>query len=138
VGVGVSRPPQDSYRELGRSGSWTSRGPRNRLAYRESVIQFARAHLNEGVVDRDDTHTFSSEAWHRCARFGIQGLPVPEEYGGQGADPLTIVLALEALGYACKDNGLLFSLGAQMWSCEDPLIRFGSEDTEAAVPARSE
>jgi alkylation response protein AidB-like acyl-CoA dehydrogenase len=103
--------------------SWTE----EQAAYRESVIQFARAQLNEGVVDRDDTHTFSSEAWHRCARFGIQGLPVPEEYGGQGADPLTIVLALESLGYACRDNGLLFSLGAQMWSCEIPIIRFGNE-----------
>ena len=44
--------------------------------------------------------------------FGIQGLPVPTEYGGLGMDPLTTVAALERLGYACKDNGLLFSINA--------------------------
>ncbi|OLD47353.1 MAG: acyl-CoA dehydrogenase, partial [Armatimonadetes bacterium 13_1_40CM_3_65_7] len=28
----------------------------------------------------------------------------------------------------CRDNGLLFSLNAQMWSCELPLLKFGRED----------
>jgi alkylation response protein AidB-like acyl-CoA dehydrogenase len=95
--------------------------------YREEVIGFARRDLDDEVVRRDQESEFSREAWKRCAAFGIQGLPVPEEYGGSGADPLTIVLALEALGYACRDNGLLFSLNAQMWSCEVPLVRFGTD-----------
>ena len=34
---------------------------------------------------------------------------------------------MEALGYACKDNGLLFSINAQMWSFEVPILEFGSE-----------
>jgi alkylation response protein AidB-like acyl-CoA dehydrogenase len=38
-----------------------------------------------------------------------------------------IAIALEALGSVCEDNGLLFSLNAQMWSAEIPLIRFGTE-----------
>lgn len=96
--------------------------------FRESVIGFARDHLAHDVISLDVEHGFSAEAWKRCAQFGIQGLPVPEEYGGQGADPLTIILAMEALGYACRDNGLLFSLNAQMWSCEVPLVRFGTDE----------
>jgi alkylation response protein AidB-like acyl-CoA dehydrogenase len=35
---------------------------------------------------------------------------------------------MEALGYGCPDNGLLFSLNAQMWACTYPLVRFGSEE----------
>lgn len=96
--------------------------------YRDELIRFAEAALNDDVVGRDQEGSFSREAWERCATFGVQGLPVPEEYGGTGADPLTIVVAMEALGYGCRDNGLLFSLNAQMWSCEVPLVRFGTEE----------
>jgi alkylation response protein AidB-like acyl-CoA dehydrogenase len=35
---------------------------------------------------------------------------------------------MEALGYACRDNGLVFSLNAQMWAFELPLLHFGSEE----------
>ena len=41
---------------------------------------------------------------------------------------LTTVIALEALGYACTDNGLIFSLNAQMWACETPILHFGTEE----------
>ena len=102
---------------------WTEEQER----YRESVLRFAERELQSDVGERDEQCEFSRESWRRCAAFGIQGLPVPEAYGGQGADPLTMVVALEALGYACPDAGLLFSLGAQMWSCEIPILRFGTE-----------
>ena len=96
--------------------------------YCETVIAFARRDLNDAVMRRDAEHEFSREAWVRCGRFGIQGLPVPEEYGGSGADAVTIALAIEALGYGCTDNGLLFSLSAHIWSCVMPILRFGTED----------
>jgi alkylation response protein AidB-like acyl-CoA dehydrogenase len=103
--------------------SWTE----EQRQFRDEVVRFARAELNEDLIERDRKGEFSPEGWKRCAAFGIQGLPVPEEYGGGGADPLTIVLAMEALGYGCRDNGLIFSLNAQMWSCEMPLVKFGTE-----------
>jgi hypothetical protein len=95
--------------------------------FQQTVIRFATQELNAEVTPRDERREFSREAWDRCARFGIQGLPVPEAYGGAAADALQIILALEGLGYGCRDNGLLFSLNAQMWSCELPLVRTGSE-----------
>ena len=42
-------------------------------------------------------------------------------------DILTSVIVMEGLGYGCKDSGLVFGLGAQMWDVEMPLISFGSE-----------
>jgi alkylation response protein AidB-like acyl-CoA dehydrogenase len=96
-------------------------------ALRDGIIAFA-SDLNDDVVARDREHEFSREGWKRCADFGIQGLPVPEAYGGGGVDQVTIAAAMEALGYACRDAGLVFSLNAQMWSCEVPLVRFGSEE----------
>ncbi|MGH2740445.1 MAG: acyl-CoA dehydrogenase family protein [Actinomycetota bacterium] len=96
--------------------------------FREEVLRFAEAELNDDLIRRDADGTFSREAWKKCAALGIQGMPVPQEYGGLAADPLTIMIAMEALGYGCRDNGLLFSLNAQMWSCEVPLVKFGTEE----------
>lgn len=98
------------------------------LAYKESVIKFAQAELREDLSTLDKNGEFNWNAFRKCGEFGIQGLSIPQEYGGSGADPLTVVLAMEALGYACKDNGLLFSINAQMWSVQAPLLEFGTED----------
>ena len=93
-----------------------------------SIADFARAELNEDVLARDRSGTFSRDAWHKCAEIGLLGLPVASDYGGQGADFLTTILALETLGHACTDNGLIFSLNAQMWACQTPIEHFGSEE----------
>jgi alkylation response protein AidB-like acyl-CoA dehydrogenase len=95
-------------------------------AYRDAVVAFARRDLADGAT-RDADGMFSRDAWRGCARLGILGLPVPTEFGGQGADATTTVLALEALGYGCRDSGLIFSLNAQMWACETPLVQFGTD-----------
>lgn len=70
---------------------------------------------------------FPHEAWRACAEFGIQGLPFSRALGGRGHDPMTTVIALEALGSAVRDNGLLFALSAQMASVQMPIARFGSD-----------
>jgi alkylation response protein AidB-like acyl-CoA dehydrogenase len=92
----------------------------------EAATTFARKELNQDLAKRDDAGEFPRDAWRACAKFGIQGLPVPAELGGAGSDVLTTTLVMEALGYGCHDNGLLFSLNAQMWSVELPLVIFGT------------
>jgi alkylation response protein AidB-like acyl-CoA dehydrogenase len=103
---------------------WTD----EQVALRESVIGFAGRELAADVIAGDHGHTFPHESWKRCAAQGIQGLPIPEEYGGSGADTLSVIVALEALGYGCADNGLIFSLNAHMWACQHPILRFGTEE----------
>jgi len=99
----------------------------DQLAYRDSVIRFAQSELKDDLITRDRNGEFNKAAFKKCAEFGIQGLPIPVEYGGSAADPLTVVIAMEALGYGCHDNGLLFSINAQMWSFQIPLLEFGTE-----------
>ncbi len=98
------------------------------LAFRKSVIQFAQKELNYDVIEADRAEEFSWAGWKKCADFGIHGLPVPEEYGGSGADILTTVAGMEGLGYGCRDNGLIFSINAHMWTSEIPLMMFGTEE----------
>jgi alkylation response protein AidB-like acyl-CoA dehydrogenase len=98
----------------------------------EAATAFARRELNQDLAKREDAGEFPRDAWRACAAFGIQGLPVPAELGGAGADILTTALVMEALGYGCRDNGLLFSLNAQLWSVELPLVTFGTPAQQQA------
>ena len=41
------------------------------------------------------------------------------------------MLGLEALGYGYRDNGLVFSINAHMWTSEIPIWTFGSTEQKA-------
>jgi hypothetical protein len=94
---------------------------------RDTIAEFARAELNDGLIEREARGEFNRDGWRRCAEMGVHGLPVPEAYGGMGLDALTTMGVLESLGYGCKDNGLVFSINAHMWTLEMPLLGFGTE-----------
>lgn len=95
---------------------------------RDNIVRFARDVLNPGAAERDRNQEFSQDLWRKCGAIGIQGLPVPSQYGGSAVDPLTCAIALEALGYGCRDGGLVFSLCAHLLSCVVPLWQHGNED----------
>ncbi|MBA4367692.1 MAG: acyl-CoA dehydrogenase [Desulfobacterium sp.] len=101
---------------------------KEQLDLKASVINFARKELSLDVIEKDKTGAFPREEWKKCADFGIQGFPFPEEYGGINADILTFILVMEGLGYACKDSGLIFGINAQLWSVQMPIFRFGTVD----------
>jgi Acyl-CoA dehydrogenase, N-terminal domain len=67
----------------------------------EAAAAFARRELNQDLLKCEDAGEFPPEAWRGCAKFGVQGLPVPAELGGAGADVLMTALVMEALGYGC-------------------------------------
>ena len=92
--------------------------------FQDTVVEFAQREL--GAPGAPFEPAFR-DRWRRCADLGLQGLPVPVDYGGQGADALTTVLALEALGYGSTDNGFIFALNAHMWAAQMPILRFGTE-----------
>jgi alkylation response protein AidB-like acyl-CoA dehydrogenase len=97
-------------------------------AFHDSVRAFAREHVEPGVLERDRAGAWDDEIWKRCAEFGLAGLPVPEEYGGSGADVLTTGLALEALAYGGRDAGLNLSLGAHLTIGCMPIALHGTDE----------
>jgi alkylation response protein AidB-like acyl-CoA dehydrogenase len=105
--------------------SWSE----DQLQFQRAVTEFAKKELSAGILDRDRQAEFPRENWVKCARFGIHGMPFPEQYGGGGSDILTTMLTMEGLGYGCGDNGLIFAINAQMWSVQMPILKFGTEDT---------
>ena len=48
--------------------------------WHDAAIAFAKQELGDDVAARDDRREFWREGWDRCSKFGICGLPVPEEF----------------------------------------------------------
>ena len=100
--------------------------------YRRRVIDFASSQLDESIIDDDLECRFPEQNWKRCAEFGIHSLSLPSEYTGRSdRDFLTAVIAMEALGYGCLDNGLAFALSAHIWTVQHPIYQYGTDDQRA-------
>ena len=97
-------------------------------AFRHSVAEFAKQELQGNVREREENGTFFWDGWHKCAEFGIQGMPIPDEYGGLELDITTCLVAMQTLGRTCRDSGFLFALNSHMWTCEIPLLDFGTKE----------
>lgn len=99
----------------------------DQITFKKSAIEFAEKALNKGARERERNREFNQDGWDKCAEFGVQGLSMPEEYGGLGMDIMTCVATMEGLGYGCRDSGLLFAINSHIWTCESPILKFGSE-----------
>jgi alkylation response protein AidB-like acyl-CoA dehydrogenase len=97
-------------------------------AFAASVRAFAKEHVEPGILERDRAGTWDTDVWKQVAGFGLAGLPVPEEYGGSGADVFTTGLALEALAYGGRDAGLNLSLGAHLTIGCMPIALHGTDE----------
>ncbi len=103
--------------------SWSD----EQLKKKQEVINFAKTELSTDFIERDKKGQFSKSDWKKCADFGIIGLPMPKEFGGSEADIMETMLVMEALGYAYRDNALIFGMNAQMWSVQMPILSLGNQ-----------
>jgi alkylation response protein AidB-like acyl-CoA dehydrogenase len=99
---------------------------------RKAVIDFSRRELNPGILDRDKAGVFPRDLWEKCAKQRIFALPFPVNLGGDGFDFVTTVSVFHALGYACKDSGLILSLLTQV-ICGITIHLFGNQEQAARL-----
>lgn len=89
------------------------------------VRRFAEERL--GAAAGEAGMGFDRERWNEAGEFGLTGLPVPAQWGGNGLGALDTILAIEALGRGCQDMGLVFSLCAHLFAGTVPVWRHGSD-----------
>jgi len=97
---------------------------------RGRVVAFAREQLNPMLRKEAG---LSKPIWQACGAFGLLGLSVPREHGGLGLDALSTAVALEGLGYACDDLGLVFSAAAQLLSVSMAVAEHGTPEQKEKV-----
>jgi alkylation response protein AidB-like acyl-CoA dehydrogenase len=103
--------------------SWTD----EQEARYTASVSFAQEQLNDDLKQRDADGTFGMDLWRKCSKFGVLGWCMPKEYGGAGLDVVTTIRMLEGIGYGCRENALTLGLNGQIWSVQEPLLEFGSE-----------
>jgi alkylation response protein AidB-like acyl-CoA dehydrogenase len=96
--------------------------------FRDQVYRFAREELAPLVEEADLKGEFSREIWAKMGKMGLLGLPLPEEYGGGGADLVTCCLAGEAVGHAGVDGGHTLAWGAHTYLGAANILTHGTED----------
>lgn len=97
----------------------------DQLAIQESTFAFAKS-LSDNLPENDRQSTFDKVAWKSIADHGFLKGFVPTEHGGLGWDTITRVVALEAFGKGCPDNGLALALGSLVWTILPSILSVGS------------
>ncbi len=67
--------------------------------FREAVREFLAKELAPRWDKIDEEHRIPTELIHKMGEQGFFAIPVPEEYGGQGGDFISAVIAVEEIGY---------------------------------------
>src|SRR5438477_900623 len=93
-------------------------------AIRDTCRDFAREVVAPAAEDLDRHHKFGYDIVRQMGELGLFGLPCAEEFGGAGADFLSLCLAIEEISRA--DAGVGITLEAAVCLGAAPICDFGS------------
>ena len=96
------------------------------LALVEGVREFVQQVIAPVSARHDREKSFPYEIISQMGEMGLFGLPIPEEYGGQGGDYFTLCLALDEI--AKVDQSVAITLEAGVSLGMMPLLKFGTEE----------
>jgi alkylation response protein AidB-like acyl-CoA dehydrogenase len=97
---------------------------------RDTVRDLARKEFLPRAAALDLKGEFPWENFRRLAELGLTGIPIPEEYGGAGADTLSMAVALEEIAKACGSTCLTLAAHTSLGTM--PIYLFGSDDLKRA------
>lgn len=91
----------------------------------ESVGRLAREEIAPRAAALDKSKTFPWENVHAINRLGLNGLFVPEEYGGAGMRYAVYIECARLVAAACASTGIVWST---VFHAIKPVIDFGDDD----------
>jgi alkylation response protein AidB-like acyl-CoA dehydrogenase len=94
-------------------------------ALRDAVRDFARREIAPIAAAIDEEARFPSDTIAKMADLGFLGIPIPEAYGGVGADLLSYILAIEEISRHCGATALTLAAHTSLASL--PILHFGTE-----------
>jgi len=93
---------------------------------RRTVREFAEQKVAPVAAELDKEHRFPYDLVADLADLGLMGMPIPEEYGGAGADTLSYAIAVEELTRI--DSSVAITLAAHTSLGTMPILLFGTEE----------
>ncbi|MBS3808690.1 MAG: acyl-CoA dehydrogenase [Desulfobacterales bacterium] len=98
---------------------------KEQIMIRKTAREFARKDLAPLAAERDQNHDYPAESLKKMGELGLLGMLVPEEYGGEGLDTVSYVLAMTEVAYACASTAVIMSVHNSI--CCGSLLRFGTQ-----------
>src|SRR3981081_4510936 len=95
-------------------------------AVRELCRDFAKEVVAPAAEELDRNHKFGYDIVRRMGELGLFGLPFSPEYGGAGADFLSLCIAIEEISRA--DAGVGITLEAAVCLGASPIHDFGTRE----------
>ena len=77
--------------------------------FQQSIREFAKNVVEPRAMEIDETGEFPWDMVKKLNENEILGLPFEEQYGGQGADLLTLCIGVEELSKVCANTALILS-----------------------------
>lgn len=96
------------------------------LMIQAMVREFSRKVVAPEAAERDQNKEFPAHILKKMGELGFMGMMIPPEYGGEGADTISYVLALSEIAYSCASTAVVMSVHNSI-VCES-IYHFGSED----------
>jgi short/branched chain acyl-CoA dehydrogenase len=93
---------------------------------RRTVRDFAERRIAPVAEELDREERFPYDIVAELAELGLMGMPIPEEYGGAGADTLSYAIAIEELTRV--DSSVAITVAAHTSLGTMPIYLFGSEE----------
>jgi len=93
---------------------------------RDTVRDFAEREIRPVAKDLDEKAEFSPALTKKMGELGLFGMYLPEQYGGQGLDTLSYIIAVEEL--ARVDGSQAATLAAHNSLGIGPLYYYGTEE----------
>jgi alkylation response protein AidB-like acyl-CoA dehydrogenase len=88
--------------------------------------QFADKEIAPNAAKYDELAQFPADNIKKMGAQGFMGIPIPEEYGGAGADFLTYILCVEEISRACASTGVILSVHTSVGTF--PVLYYGTEE----------
>jgi short-chain 2-methylacyl-CoA dehydrogenase len=93
---------------------------------RSTVREFAETRVAPVAEELDRESRFPYELVAEMAELGLMGIPIPEEYGGAGADTLSYAIAVEELTRI--DSSVAITMAAHTSLGTMPIYLFGNDE----------
>ena len=88
--------------------------------------EFAEREVKPFAQEVDEEEKFPIESVKKLQKYGFMGIPFPKQFGGQGADTLAYIMAIEELSAACATTGVIVSAHTSLGA--HPILEFGTPE----------
>lgn len=101
---------------------------------RGNMREFAEKHVAPIAAEIDQNSRHPAELFRKLGEGGWMGIPIPQEYGGAGADFLTHVVAVEEISRFCSSTGFTLSFHAGIIGMSLHLVGSAEQKKRYLVP----